>query len=135
MIEEEGGVEAAWARHEALADAVRAAVEAWSTPQGIGFTVTSPEHRSNAVTAIRTGEIDAMRLRAICEEQAGLTLGLGIATEPTEAFRIGHMGYLNPPMILGSLATIEAALLAMGAPMGGSGVEAAAASIGQALRG
>jgi len=135
MIEEEGGLEAVWARHQALGDAVRAAVEAWSTPGGINFMVTSAEHRSNAVTGVLTGEIDALRLRAICEEQAGLTLGLGISIEPTEAFRIGHMGYLNPPMILGTIATIEAALRAMDAPIGGSGVEAAADSIGQALKG
>jgi len=43
------------------------------------------------------------------------------------------MGWLNPPMILGTLATIEATLHSMGAPMGGSGVAAAAESIGAAL--
>ena len=35
MIEEEG-LEARWARHGVLADAVRAAVDAWSTPEGSG---------------------------------------------------------------------------------------------------
>jgi len=44
------------------------------------------------------------------------------------------MGYLNPPMILGTIATIESALHAMNAPIGGSGVAAAAESIGAALR-
>ena len=32
------------------------------------------------------------------------------------------MGHLNPPMILGTLGTIEATLTAMGAPMSKSGV-------------
>ena len=43
------------------------------------------------------------------------------------------MGHLNPPMILGTLGTIEATLTAMGAPMSKSGVAAAAAVIGAAL--
>lgn len=135
MIEEEGGLDAVWARHEALANGVRAAVEAWSTPDGIGFNITDPAHRSNAVTTIDTGEIDAVRLRGICEAQAGVTLGVGLIGDRERSFRIGHMGYLNPPMILGTLATIEAALTALAAPMGSSGVAAAAESIGAALRG
>lgn len=134
IIEEEGGLDAVWARHQALADAVRAAVEAWSTPDGMGFNITDPAHRSNAVTTITTGEIDANRLRGICEAQAGVTLGVGLLGDRGRSFRIGHMGYLNPPMILGTIATIESALRAMDAPMGGSGVAAAAASIGAALR-
>ena len=43
------------------------------------------------------------------------------------------MGHLNPPMILGTLGTIEATLTTMGAPMRESGVAAAAAVIGAAL--
>jgi len=43
------------------------------------------------------------------------------------------MGHLNPPMVLGTLGTIEAALLSMGAPVGGSGVAAAAAAIADAM--
>jgi hypothetical protein len=43
------------------------------------------------------------------------------------------MGHLNPPMLLGTLGTIESALLAMEAPLGGSGVAAAAAHIAESL--
>jgi alanine-glyoxylate transaminase/serine-glyoxylate transaminase/serine-pyruvate transaminase len=43
------------------------------------------------------------------------------------------MGHLNPPSVLGTLGTIEAGLAAIGAPTGGSGVAAAAASIGRAM--
>ena len=134
MIEEEGGLDAVWARHQALADSVRAAVEAWSTPDGFELNIFDPAHRSNAVTTINTGDIDASRLRNICEAQAGVTLGVGLIGDRDRSFRVGHMGYLNPPMILGTLATIESALVAMGAPIGGSGVAAAAETIGAALR-
>ena len=128
MIDEEG-LEARWDRHRALAGAVWAAVDAWSTEGGIGFNITDPERRSTAVTTVRTGSIDAEEIRRRCSEAANVTLGLGIGDMSGYAFRIGHMGYLNPPMLLGTLGTIEAALGAMGAPMGGSGVAAAAASL------
>jgi len=128
MIAEEG-LENVWARHAALARAVRAAVAVWSTPGGLEFNVEEAAERSNAVTTVLTGGIDAARLRTVCEERAGLTLGIGLGTFEGRAFRIGHMGHLNPPMILGTLATIEAALIGMGAPIGGSGIAAAAISI------
>lgn len=131
IIDEEGGLDAVWRRHEVLADAVKAAVAAWSSPDGVEFNIRSEPHRSNCVTTVRTGAIDAVALRKLCEDQAGLILGLGIADVP--GFRIAHMGHLNPPMILGTLATIEAALHALGAPPQSSGVGAASAVIGAAI--
>jgi alanine-glyoxylate transaminase/serine-glyoxylate transaminase/serine-pyruvate transaminase len=132
MIDEEG-LEARWDRHHALASAVWAAIEAWSTDGGIGFNIADPAQRSTAVTTIRTGAIDAEELRRRCAEGAGLTLGVGIGDLAGETFRIGHMGYLNPPMLLGTLATVEAGLQAMNAPVGGSGVAAAAGVIARHL--
>ncbi len=133
LIDDEGGLEAVWARHRVHADAVRAAVEAWHATDGLSLNIASPRHRSNAVTTVQTGEIDAVELRRRCAEQTGLTLGIGMVTMPDRTFRIGHMGWHNPPMILGVLATIEAALHSMGAPMASSGVAAATAVIGEAL--
>jgi alanine-glyoxylate transaminase/serine-glyoxylate transaminase/serine-pyruvate transaminase len=133
MIAEEG-MENIWARHRVFADAVRAAVSAWGTQGGLEFNITEPSERSDSVTTVLTGAIDATRLRDICDQQAGLTLGIGLGEEYAgRAFRIGHMGHLNPPMVLGTLATTEAALAAMGAPMGASGTAAAAKVIGQHL--
>lgn len=131
IIAEEGGLEAVWARHAVLADAVRAAVAAWSTPQGIGFQITDAAHRSNCVTTVRTGDFDPERLRATAENEAGLIVGLGIAG--IHGFRIAHMGHLNPPMILGTLGTLESVLLASGVPITSSGVAAAAAVIADNL--
>ncbi len=45
------------------------------------------------------------------------------------------MGHLNPPMVLGTIGTVEAGLVSMGARIGGSGVAAAAAVIAEALAG
>ncbi|MEM9147701.1 MAG: aminotransferase class V-fold PLP-dependent enzyme [Pseudomonadota bacterium] len=132
MIAEEG-LENIWARHAVFAHAVRAAVETWAAPGGIEFNVRAPEARSDAVTTLLSGEIDAGKLRLLCEQGAGLTLGVGLGQFEGRAFRIGHMGHMNPPQLLGALATVESALLAMKAPMGGSGVAAAAAALAPAL--
>ena len=131
LIEEEGGLDQVWARHQVLADATRAAVGAWSTPGHLDFNITEPSARSNAVTTVLTGATDPAALSALCVEQAGLTLGLGIGE--SAGFRIGHMGHLNPPMLLGALGTIETALTAMGTPIGGSGVAAASRVIADAV--
>jgi alanine-glyoxylate transaminase/serine-glyoxylate transaminase/serine-pyruvate transaminase len=97
------------------------------------LNIESPGHRSNAVTTVRTGEVDSARLTELCRDQMGLTLGIGMSVAPDRSFRIGHMGHLNPPMILGTLATIETALHTISAPMGGSGLAAATAVLGEAL--
>lgn len=120
-----------WERHAVLAGAVRAAVEAWSTPGGISFNVESPDHRSNAVTSVLTGQIDSARLSNFCRDELGVTLGIGVANAPDRSFRIGHMGHLNPHMILGTIGAIETALVHLDAPFAASGVAAAAELIGR----
>lgn len=133
MIAEEG-LETIWARHGVFANAVRAAVAAWSSPGGLDFNIIDPAHRSNSTTTILSGSVDAGRLCEICEKDAGLTLGIGLGEFAGRSFRIGHMGHMNPPMVLGTLSTIEAALKAMDAPIGASGAAAAANVIADALR-
>lgn len=132
MIAEEG-LENIWARHGCIARAVRSAVDAWSTTDGIEFNVADPAHRSDSVTTVLSNDIDAPRLRALCETEAGVTLGIGLPPFEGKAFRIGHMGHLSPPMILGTLGTIEAALSAMDVPVTKSGVAAAASELGAAM--
>jgi len=127
------GLEAVWDRHRAFATAVRAAVEAWSTREGLGFNVQRAAHRADTTTTVRTGGFDAGRLREICERDCGLTLGIGLGHAEGSAFRIGHMGHLNPPMVLGTIATVESALRALRAPVGGSGIDAATRVISAAI--
>ena len=79
MIAEEG-LAARWARHEAMAAAVWAAVDAWSTPDGIGLNIADPAHRSTAVTTILTGSIDAEEIRHRCA-----TVSYTHLTLPTKA--------------------------------------------------
>ena len=130
MLAEEG-LENIWRRHRVFASAVWAAVQAWSSAGDIECQVPKPEHRSLAVTAIKVNSGAAPRLRQWCDAQAGLTLGVGLELDATVGgqtdalFRIGHMGHLNPPMLLGTLATVDSALKATGIAHGGGAVEAA----------
>jgi alanine-glyoxylate transaminase/serine-glyoxylate transaminase/serine-pyruvate transaminase len=132
MIDEET-LEARWERHRVLADGVRAAVGSWSTDGGLGFLAVDPAQRSHSVTTITTGEVDSIELAQICRERLGVTLGVGIGDFASTSFRIGHMGHVNAAMVLGVLGTIDAALTEMDAPLGGSGVAAAATAIARSV--
>lgn len=131
MILEEG-LEAVWRRHAVFARAVWAAVDAWGAGGALALNLREPGLRSHAVTTIRTAPGDGARLRRWCADVAGLTLGVGLSVEgvdPDSIFRIGHMGHLNPPMLLGTIATIEAGLAALGIAHAPRGAAAAAAAI------
>lgn len=133
MMVHEEGIENVWARHRALAGAVRAAVEGWAQAGALEFNVGEPAARSDVVTTILTPGIGADKggpdaLRAFCEKKLGVILGKGIGDFTGKAFRIGHMGHLNAPMILGTLGAAEAGLVAMGVPVG-PGLASAAAAI------
>jgi alanine-glyoxylate transaminase/serine-glyoxylate transaminase/serine-pyruvate transaminase len=54
-------------------------------------------------------------------------LGGGLGKLGGKIFRIGHLGDLNEPMLLGALTAIEMALRIDGIPHGRGGVEAAMA--------
>lgn len=132
MILVEEGLEAVWRRHGVFAGAVWAAVEAWGAGGSMRLNVADPALRSHAVTTIRTAPGEGTRLRRWCTDVAGLTLGIGLSApgvDPEGLFRIGHMGHLNPHMLLGTLGTIEAGLGALAIPHGTGAIEAAAAVI------
>lgn len=132
MILDEEGLDNVWMRHSRLARAVWAAVEAWSVGSALELNIGDPALRSTAVTTIRTGRGDAVRVREWCERMAGVTLGIGLlapGADPDSLFRIGHMGHLNAPMLLGTLGAVEAAFSALGIPHGGGALEAAASEL------
>ena len=131
MIAEET-MPARWQRHRVLADAVHAAVDVWAAPGGLSLVVRDPTTRANSVTTIATGGVDANDLARRCREQLGVTLGTGIGDLEQTSFRIGHMGHVNVPMVLGVLGSVEPALIATNAPVAGSGIAAAAQLIADA---
>jgi alanine-glyoxylate transaminase / serine-glyoxylate transaminase / serine-pyruvate transaminase len=120
------GLSAVHQRHRRLSAAVHAAVQAWSVGGGVDFFCPTPAARSVSVTAIRTApgvDPDAIRTRARERFQVSIAGGLGPLAG--RAFRIGHLGDLNAPMILGALAGVEAAMLSLGVPFGRDGVQRA----------
>lgn len=128
MILDEEGLEATWARHDRLARATWAAVDAWSVGGGIRLSVADPAFRACSVTAVTLPGADA--LRAWVTRECGVTLGVGLgAPDPSGALRIAHMGHTNAGVLLGTLGAIEAGLTALGIPHGTGALEAAAASI------
>jgi alanine-glyoxylate transaminase/serine-glyoxylate transaminase/serine-pyruvate transaminase len=138
MVLNEEGLDAVWRRHAIFAAAVWAAVECWAAGGDLALNVPDPAARSHAVTTIRTAPGDGRRLQDWCASTTGLSLGIGMVPpgfDSSAYFRIGHMGHLDPPMLLGTLATIEAGLLALDIPHGPGGVVAAAGRIAEAASG
>lgn len=127
LIAAEGGLEAVVARHRRLAEAVRIAVEHWSKSGALELNALDPEQRADSVTCVRVGEgIDADRVVTIARERFDVTLGSGVGSLAGRSFRIGHLGDLNPPMVLGALGGIEASLRHAGVPIGSGALDAAA---------
>ena len=121
----EEGLEAAWARHRTLAEATRTAVDAWGAAGPLEFLAEAPSERSNSVTTVLAEGCDVGAFRAWCHRECGVVLGLGLEPFEGRAFRIGHMGWLNPPMLLGALGSAQASLSACGIPHGKGALDAA----------
>ncbi len=134
LLDEEG-MPAVYARHERLANAVRAAVQAWTSGVGAGnrgpeFYCTNAKRRSNSVTAVLMPDgHDADALRKVAADTYNVSLGGGLGRLGGKVFRIGHLGDLNEPMVLGTLGGVELAMRKTGVPHGRGGVEAALAAL------
>ena len=140
MIAEEG-LENVWSRHAVLARSVWAAFDAWGAGnRAIGMNVADPALRGHSVTAARLGAPDATRLRTWTEQNAGVTLGIGLGmAEPHEPayhgfLRVAHMGHVNAHMTLGALAAMEAGMVSLHIDHGPGALAAAARVIGEAAR-
>ncbi|RYY59031.1 MAG: aminotransferase class V-fold PLP-dependent enzyme [Comamonadaceae bacterium] len=118
MVAEEGLAEVT-ARHRRLAEAVQAAVAGWGEAGAVFLHVQVPAARSVSVTtiAVRAG-IDPEALRTLARERFQVAIAGGLGVLAGKIFRIGHLGDLNEPMVLGCLAGIEAAMTVQGIPFG-----------------
>jgi alanine-glyoxylate transaminase/serine-glyoxylate transaminase/serine-pyruvate transaminase len=126
MLEEEG-LDNVFSRHHRLAEATRRAVRTWRQNDGPEIFSTDPGAQSDTVTAVLLPEgFDADKLRAIALDRFNLSLGGGLGPLRGKLFRIGHLGDLNEPTVLGALATVEMALDLAGVPHGKGGTQAAA---------
>jgi len=130
----EEGLDAVLARHDRTARAVRAAVQAWSTAGALRFFGEVPEARSASVTtvAVDPAAFDPEALRDTTRERFQVAVAGGLGSLSGRAFRIGHLGDINPAMILGCLGAIEAGMTAQGVPFGQGGIAAAIAVLSEA---
>lgn len=114
-------------RHARLAEAARAAIGVWSEGGALSFGIHDPASRSDAVTVVLMETPD--RLIDFCRDEYGVTIGGCIGGWQGKGWRLGHMGHVNAPMLLGALGAIESALIALDIPTGGSGCAAATQSL------
>ncbi|HXZ47596.1 MAG TPA: hypothetical protein VEG27_01175, partial [Usitatibacter sp.] len=106
--------------------ATRACVRTWAKGGGPEIYSLDPGFASDSLTAVLVpAGHDADRVRTIVQDRYSVALGRGLGDLQGRVFRIGHMGDLNEPMLLGSLAAIELALAEAGVPHARGGVEAA----------
>jgi alanine-glyoxylate transaminase / serine-glyoxylate transaminase / serine-pyruvate transaminase len=125
MLEEEG-LDEVFARHHRLAEATRRAVRAWRQNDGPEVYAIDPRAQSDSITAVQLPEgYDADRARQVCLDKFNVSLGGGLDRLRGRIVRIGHLGDLNEPMILGAIAAVEMALELTGVPHGRGGVQAA----------
>ena len=125
MLEEEG-LDEVFARHHRLAEATRRAVRAWRQNDGPEIYAIDPRAQSDSITAVQLPEgCDAEKTRQLCLDKFNVSLGGGLDRLRGRIVRIGHLGDLNEPMILGAIAAVEMALELTGVPHGRGGVQAA----------
>jgi alanine-glyoxylate transaminase/serine-glyoxylate transaminase/serine-pyruvate transaminase len=106
MMHEEG-LANIFRRHERHAKSVRAAVWGW----GLEIVCSRPQEYSSTVTAVFTPDsYDADQLRATILDHLDLSLGAGLGKLAGKVFRIGHLGYFNDLMLMGTLSGIEMGL-------------------------
>jgi len=121
MLEEEG-LANVFARHDRLAEATRRAVAGW----GLEILTADPAEYSSSLTAVMVPEghnADAVRQAAL--ERFDLSLGTGLGKVTGKVFRIGHLGWFNELMLMGTLAGVEMSLALAGVPHRKGGVAAA----------
>ena len=126
-------LEGAFQRHARLAEAVRAGVAHWGADGGLDFNAAVPAERANSVTTILMPEgVDGGELRRLCRQTFNVSLGGGLGRLDGKAVRIGHMGDINEPHILGAMATMEIGFQLLDIPYQKGGVTAAVDSLAAA---
>lgn len=125
LLEEEG-LSNVVARHARLGEATRRAVQVWAGNNGPQLFCTNPGRFSDSVTAVLMPEgYDGEAVRRTTRHRFNVSLGGGLGKLGGKVFRIGHLGDLNEPMLMGALTAVEMALRINNIPHGRGGVEAA----------
>jgi len=129
------GLDNVIARHARLARAVHAAVGCWAEEGALHFYCKLPQARSVSVTAVETAAgIDPETIRRVARERFQVAMAGGLGALTGRVFRIGHLGDMNEPMILGCLAGVEAALDVLRVPHGRGALDRAVAALADGVQ-
>ena len=116
------GLDTIFARHERLAAATRAAVNAW----GLEILCQDPAVYSPVLTGVVMPEgVNADEVRTLIYERFNMSLGQGLGKVRGKMFRIGHLGDCNDLTLMATLAGCEMGLQIAGVKLAGSGLEPA----------
>ncbi|MFL2806169.1 MAG: pyridoxal-phosphate-dependent aminotransferase family protein [Paracoccaceae bacterium] len=116
------GKNAIFARHKKLRELVTCSINHWGEAGPLKLNVPNESHRSNAVTTFTAKGHNLSLLREWVENHLGLTIGLSLGFDENEFLngdsvaRIGHMGHLNPHMLIGVISSLEVGLKACQIP-------------------
>ena len=115
------GLEGVFARHDRLARATRAAMQA------IGLELFAKESPSNALTAVKVPEgIDGTAIPKMLREEYGITIAGGQSQLKGKIFRIAHLGFAYEWDVVVAVAATEMVLKRLGYDVDlGAGVRAA----------
>ena len=118
IIKEEG-LENRYERHEKVAKAMRAAIEA------MGFEILADEgNRANTLSCILYPQgIDDAEFRKILAEEGAVVAG-GLGDYAGKMFRLGHMGNVDTLDLTSAISSIERTLYRMGTDVLGKGTAA-----------
>jgi aspartate aminotransferase-like enzyme len=128
MILEEG-LPKVFARHELLANTVRASMRA------IGLKLLAPDAPSYACTAVYVPDgVDGKAFVKLLRDRYNITIAAGQGSLTTKIFRIGHMGAVDEFDMLTAVAAVEMALADLGYPVKmGEGTRVAQEALRDAL--
>ncbi|MCT8167014.1 aminotransferase class V-fold PLP-dependent enzyme [Pseudomonas putida] len=116
------GLDNVFSRHQRLAQACRAAVNAW----GLDIQCADPQVYSPVLTGVMTPEgVDADAVRKVIYERFDMSLGTGLGKMKGRMFRIGHLGDCNDLTLMATLSGCEMGLQLAGVKLQASGVLAA----------
>jgi len=125
MLHEEG-LDNVFARHDRLAEATRHAVRTW----GLEIMCRDAKFYSPTVTAVMLPEgHDADAFRNLALDTFNISYGASFGKYAGKYFRIGHLGDINEPRLMGALSVTEMALELFGVPIKKGGAQAAMDSL------
>lgn len=124
LIEREG-LDNVHARHRRFSQAVGNAVSVWAEHGKLSFMCKEPAARSVSVTSIETHGVNPEEIRRVARQRFNVSIAGGLGPFTGRVFRIGHLGDMSAPMVMGCLAAVEGALRELQVPIGRGALDAA----------